>query len=628
MNEPLRLQLRNNEEILVEVALPVDGKCDYLLEQNGARLVLFDRDDDGQVVVTNVSDGEFILLNGALLAGTRPVRTGDTIGMLSREYTIGLVPLAGDATPHTPPGAPPPGPAAEPDATDPGKPDTPPHTESPESADNEGDDSPPPDPDAPSDTREEDAPPEEATVMLRLPPRDTASAPPTADATRKALASATTYQRSERPKPPGTRFRMLTLLALLAAAIWLWQESTHTPWVWPFADATPPDEAARSPAATDDTGATDNPPQAPPPGHTEPAAQADTDPAVPPQIRITMRGADPEVLPMGEVESLTRVPPPDDTPGWRRALESPVGCLAIAERANLIAAGTADGRIHLLDLDSGQPVATLDLHTDSIADVALSEDGTRLLAGSYDGNASVWDVPARRPVMALGAHPIALRAVDLSRDATRALTADVEGLVVHWNIETGEDIRFLLGHTGLVNDARFSPDESLAATAGADGMVIVWDLDTGKRVRAFGPFESGVNAVAFSPDGARLAAALDGYTVVDQSLRIMNTPTLVLLPLGDDANPEPVRDTPLWALDVAFSPDGATLAAASGGDPDPQQSNPDRRPAITLWNPDTADRLGSLIKHTGPVTALVFTRDGSALLSSSLDRTVRRWPLD
>ncbi|MDE0681522.1 MAG: hypothetical protein OXI63_01285, partial [Candidatus Poribacteria bacterium] len=57
--------------------------------------------------------------------------------------------------------------------------------------------------------------------------------------------------------------------------------------------------------------------------------------------------------------------------------------------------------------------------------------------------------------------------------------------------------------------------------------------------------------------------------------------------------------------EVAFSPDGTTLASSSGGDwPDS---------TIQLWNPDTGALKVRLKGHTNRISALAFSADGTTL---------------
>ena len=64
--------------------------------------------------------------------------------------------------------------------------------------------------------------------------------------------------------------------------------------------------------------------------------------------------------------------------------------------------------------------------------------------------------------------------------------------------------------------------------------------------------------------------------------------------------------------DIAYSPDGTRLAVAS---------------SIGIWLYDTAthQEVALLTGHTGSVTSIAFSSDGSMLVSGSWDETVRLW---
>jgi WD40 repeat protein len=113
-----------------------------------------------------------------------------------------------------------------------------------------------------------------------------------------------------------------------------------------------------------------------------------------------------------------------------------------------------------------------------------------------------------------------------------------------------------------------------------------------------------VRALAFSPDGAYLAAA--GGLAARRG-------ELVLWRVADRYR--------LWTkeahkdaiLDVAFSPDGTQLATAS------YDKN------ITLWNVATGEPTRTLSNHVDAVYAIAFSPDGALLASGGGDRMVKIW---
>lgn len=126
--------------------------------------------------------------------------------------------------------------------------------------------------------------------------------------------------------------------------------------------------------------------------------------------------------------------------------------------------------------------------------------------------------------------------------------------------------------------------------------VVRADLATSVFTDTFGSILS----VAFSPDGAWLAA---GTTKNDIRLWQAHSGTPYLTLQGHTA----------WVRSVAFSPDGRMLA--SGGDDQ----------TIRLWEVSGGNCLNTLRGHAAWVRSVAFSPDGSLLASGGEDQTIRLW---
>ncbi len=149
----------------------------------------------------------------------------------------------------------------------------------------------------------------------------------------------------------------------------------------------------------------------------------------------------------------------------------------------------------------------------------------------------------------------------------------------------------------------FSPDGQTLAIAGETAVRLVRVHDA-RTIQTFRGQRNGAGVVAFSPDGQILAAL--GYQEAD----------VLLWRIRDGQLLHRFAGTASQALRpcLAFSPDGRLLAASNADDGN-----------IVLWDTSDARELRTLSGHTSNISGLVFSPDGSQLISSSWDGSVRFW---
>ena len=177
----------------------------------------------------------------------------------------------------------------------------------------------------------------------------------------------------------------------------------------------------------------------------------------------------------------------------------------------------------------------------------------------------------------------------------RSLISAANHEIAFWDPRTGEQERVLRGHTDRVDALAISRDGQTLVSGSYDHLVKVWDVAAGKERLTLKGHRNVVSAVAISPDGKLVASARQPSSTLghirrsparpheaarralaDRSVRWPSAPTAGLLvsggddgkinvwevehrPATQDASVEPLRER--WK-DLAFSPDGATLAAA------------------------------------------------------------------
>jgi WD40 repeat protein len=249
------------------------------------------------------------------------------------------------------------------------------------------------------------------------------------------------------------------------------------------------------------------------------------------------------------------------------------GPIATSPNGQLVAAGGADGAVHLYDVshpNAPRLVSTVTGPTALVEGVTISPDGRTLAAGSDDRTVWLWDIS--RPS---AAHPLT----------------------------------HLIGPGNYVQSVAFGPKGRTLAAGDADNDVWLWDVSSPSRpVRLAGPMHgprSYVYAVTISPDGRTLAAASD-----DKSVWLWD--------VSDRRHPKPLgrlqgSDSFLFA--VSFSTDGRTLAAASGDG------------SVWLWDVHDVHHpvaTATLTGAVGPLFAAAFLADGR-VAAGGTDRMIRLW---
>jgi len=156
--------------------------------------------------------------------------------------------------------------------------------------------------------------------------------------------------------------------------------------------------------------------------------------------------------------------------------------------------------------------------------------------------------------------------------------------------------------------ATFSPDRELLASGGF-GTVVLWNLASGNVTSTLSVGNRSVRGIAFNPDGTLIAATANG-NCGDTSVRVWNVASGELLF-------EKLDDFEHMATSVAFSPDGATVAAGTGCVFDLQGSA-----SIKAWDTMSGTLLMD-INVPSFVRDAVFSPDGSLLAAAGGDGIIR-----
>lgn len=310
---------------------------------------------------------------------------------------------------------------------------------------------------------------------------------------------------------------------------------------------------------------------------------------------------------------------------------------------------------HLLGQGDGDVVpdaATMQMQA-NIRAIAFSPDGNHLLAGMQDGNLSIWDL--RRPpnigdkagsktappnprTLSARKHDKPLNFVSYARQGDVILSAGDDRTANIWDSNTEAALTTITWpfsdkpeEVGAEAKAQIkkesdrgilsldlSPDGATLLTAGQDHAVRVYDVEERKLLLSL-PHKDTVFSARYSPSGHRIVTACR-----DQLVRIFDAETGVLLrAIGPSQASDALREAKSLAKQsdghrgevrvAVFSQDGQRLFTAG-------EDN-----SVILWDPETGQKIRTLLGHAGPITSIDESPDRRQILTASEDNTARIW---
>lgn len=254
---------------------------------------------------------------------------------------------------------------------------------------------------------------------------------------------------------------------------------------------------------------------------------------------------------------------------------------------------------------SAQEPPTLAKHARWVTSLAFTADGNQLVTGGGEsllyraGDVKIWNPKDGALIASLDGQPTIVWSVALSADGQKLITSGYDGKIIVWNVAEKKPLH-TIEKKGWIRTLALSPDGTKLAAGQEDGNVVLFELaaEGPKELKVVKVHDAAVYDLAFSPDGATLATCSTDKLA---KLWDWNAGT-------EKAKMEGHGDA-VWA--VSFAKDGSLATCGA-----------DRK--IKLW--DAAGKeTGTLEGHKDWVSDLAFSPDGATLASASHDRTVKLW---
>ncbi|MEZ5400115.1 MAG: c-type cytochrome domain-containing protein [Bryobacteraceae bacterium] len=156
------------------------------------------------------------------------------------------------------------------------------------------------------------------------------------------------------------------------------------------------------------------------------------------------------------------------------------------------------------------------------------------------------------------------------------------------------------GHTDCVYGLAFSPDGTMLATSSYDKLIKLWNPATGAAIRTLKDHIDAVYAVEFTRDGKRLISG-----GADRSVKIWD--------VASGQRSYTLSEAADAVTTLAVDPTGHYVAAG-GADQ-----------SIRIWRlgENSGEMTQSLMAHRDAILRIVWSPDGSTLVTTSADRTLK-----
>ena len=284
-------------------------------------------------------------------------------------------------------------------------------------------------------------------------------------------------------------------------------------------------------------------------------------------------------------------------------------------------------------------------HRGGLTDLVFDKYGAVLATMSSDGEACLWDLETGLLLYRLSGHTKALSKGRFHPNGRSFCTASEDCTAKVWDVfgdvvDAGSCVHTLEWGDGLVNDVDYTPDGRFVvmvtrkpASVNPFYRILVFSSVSGRICRWFDGHLATITGLSWNPsesvtpaDGVALAtASLDGTLKVWQ-IKAEPTGSGSYALESDEfqgralkqwerpercTDVERVHEGALYCL--AFSPCGEYICAA-GHDHH-----------VRIFDSETLECIQDCCGHTGPVNALAWFADSTAVISASSDKTLRVW---
>ena len=272
---------------------------------------------------------------------------------------------------------------------------------------------------------------------------------------------------------------------------------------------------------------------------------------------------------------------------------------AFSPSGDKVISGGRDNTVRVWKASTGETIACQE-YNDDVMSVAFSLDGKKIASGIRDGKLYLWDFNTNKQWLLKDENAnesMAIFSVAFSSDGSMVASGGKDNILRLWDVK---DVKLLMKTRGKSSEELIDNSHSGAECNKED----IKSLDIIQSPRRL-QHTNDINSIAFSSDKNTIVfGSSDGtvrlWDLTEKSTKNETTEKLKLQKFGEVIS------------SVDFYEDKVAVGSWDN--------------AIYLWDLDTDKVIKPLEqKHTDAIHSVAFSSDGSKVISSSFDKTIRLW---